>query len=79
MKADGSTTGEKVVSKEDSEKSVRTILTEKLDTKIKQNEKDVVDRLMKKFFDESWEYMDPGNEGFIEVSRAHSFIHRIIN
>ena len=23
--------------------------------------------------------MDPGNEGFIEVSRAHSFIHRIIN
>ena len=79
MKADGSSTGEKVVSKEDSEKSVRLILTEKLDTQNKQNGKEVVNRLMNKFFKESWEYLDPGNEGFIEVSRAHSFIHRIIN
>ncbi len=79
MKADGSSTGEKVVSKEDSEQSVRLILTEKLDTQNKQNGKEVVNRLMNKFFKESWEYLDPGNEGFIEVSRAHSFIHRIIN
>ena len=68
-----------MVSKEDSEKSVRLILTEKLDTQNKQNGKEVVNRLMNKFFKESWEYLDPGNEGFIEVSRAHSFIHRIIN
>ena len=79
MKADGSSTGEKLVSKEDSEKSVRTILMEKLDNKNKQNVNVVVNRLMDKFFKESWEYMDPGSEGFIEVSRASSFIHRIIN
>ena len=52
---------------------------EKLDNKNKQNVNVVVNRLMDKFFKESWEYMDPGNEGFIEVSRASSFIHRIIN
>ena len=50
MKADGSSTGEKVVSKEDSEKSVRVILTEKLDSQNKQNGKEVVNRLMNKFF-----------------------------
>ena len=52
---------------------------EKLDNKNKQNVNVVVNRLMDKFFKESWEYMDPGSEGFIEVSRASSFIHRIIN
>ena len=34
---------------------------------------------MDKFFKDNWEYYDAANEGFIETSRAHTFIHRVIN
>ena len=34
---------------------------------------------MKKYFADNWEYADAANEGFIEVSRAPQFIHKIIN
>ena len=34
---------------------------------------------MGKFFQEDWDYMDPGNDGHIEMSRVSSLIHRLIN
>jgi hypothetical protein len=34
---------------------------------------------MEKFFKENWDYYDAANQGFIEVSRAGSFIHKIIS
>ena len=47
------------------------ILTEKLDTKgDKKKSKEVVDRLMGKYFADNWEYYDAASEGFIETSRA---------
>ena len=79
-KADGSSTGEKTINKEGGEKSLRMILTEKLETGgDKKKLKEEVDHLMGKYFAENWEYADAANEGFIEVSRAPQFIHKIIN
>lgn len=79
-RTDGSETGEKLLNKDDAEKSVRQMLVEKLDNsagdnKLSQN----VGRLMGKFFQENWEYADAANEGSIEGSRAPAFFHRIIN
>ena len=34
---------------------------------------------MQKYFKDNWEYADAAGEGFIETSRAHQFIHKIIN
>ena len=70
-KADGSTTREKIISKEDGEKSLREILSEKIDTNgDKKKQKEQVDHLMSKFFADNWEYYDAANEGTIETTRA---------
>lgn len=78
-RSDGQEMVEKVIAKEDAEKSVRQILVEKLDDSTNQKTSDTVQRLMGKFFQENWEYADAANEGTIEVSRAPAFFHRIIN
>ena len=75
-KADGSETGEKIISKDDAEKSIREILTEKIDEK---NGSKAVNHLMDKFFAENWEYADAAEEGTIETSRAPALVHRLIN
>ena len=76
----GSETGEKIISKEDTETSMKQILMEKIDTggdKVKAV--NTVGRLMQKYFKDNWEYSDAANEGAIETSRAHTFIHKVIN
>ena len=68
-KPDGTDMAEKVLTKEDGEKALRQILNEKLDYKgeaLKTQE----DKLITNFFGDNWDYYDPGNEGFIETSRA---------
>ena len=35
--------------------------------------------LLEKFFGDNWDYYDAGNEGFIETSRAHQMMHKMIN
>ena len=67
-----------VLSKEQGQQAINDILLQKIDGEQKNNKK-TVDRLMKKFFDESWNYQDAAGEGFIETSRAHSLIHKVIN
>ena len=79
MSADGNESGEKIINKEDSEKSMRQILGEKLDTKgDKKKSTETVDRLMGKYFPDQWVYQDAASEGFIETSRAQQMVHKII-
>lgn len=49
-RSDGQEMVEKVIAKEDAEKSVRQILVEKLDDSTNQKTSDTVQRLMGKFF-----------------------------
>ena len=77
-KADGSEMPEKCLTKEDGENVLRQILTEKLDSK-KDEAKKTTDMLVKKFYNDNWDYYDAATEGFIEVSRAHQMIHKTIN
>ena len=45
----------------------------------KKKSAEIVGRLMKKYFKDNWDYQDAANEGSIETSRAHTFIHKFIN
>ena len=75
-RADGTESEEKIIPKEDAERSIRQILTEKLDPKDANKN---VEHLMGKFFAENWEYMDAADEGTIETTRAPALVHRIID
>eukprot|EP00356_Strombidium_inclinatum_P007751 CAMPEP_0170503788 /NCGR_PEP_ID=MMETSP0208-20121228/45916_1 /TAXON_ID=197538 /ORGANISM="Strombidium inclinatum, Strain S3" /LENGTH=71 /DNA_ID=CAMNT_0010783635 /DNA_START=301 /DNA_END=513 /DNA_ORIENTATION=+ len=70
MRPDGSESGEKIVSKEDGEASVREILMQKIDSSDKKKAEENVNRLMKKYFNEDWEYYDAANQGYIETTRT---------
>ena len=76
-KADGTESDEMIITKEDSDKSMRQILSEKLDPS--GDVSGTVNHLMEKFFAENWEYMDAADEGKIEKSRAPMLVHRIID
>ena len=80
VKSDGSNSDERVVNKEEGRSAVEEILLSKIDTSgDKKKAKENVDRLMKKYFADNWDYYDAANEGFIETSRAPQFIHKVIN
>ena len=53
-------------------------MNEKLDYKGEELKKEE-QKLIESFFGENWDYYDAGNEGFIETSRAHPMMHKIIN
>ena len=69
---------EKVLTKEEAQDALKQILSEKLDYKgedLKKNETNLV----QKFFGDNWDYYDAASEGFIETSRAHQMMHKMIN
>ena len=80
MKEDGSESKEKIISKDDSEKALTEILMAKIDTSgdNKKANKEV-SSMMQKYFKDDWDYYDAASEGFIETTRAHTFIHKFIN
>ena len=80
MKADGSESNEKIIAKDDSEKALTEILMAKIDSSgdAKKGNKQV-HSMMQKYFKDDWEYYDAASEGFIETTRAQTFIHKFIN